>query len=161
MSQGNYLNAQGFWVQGTVLALMDSNGKALEVGASNPVPVSLYIDPTIQVHKNLTYSSQQTGTDVWSPSSGKKIAVTSMIIGTSGTTAGKITLWFGDNADTTFSQGTDQVLFAASFVPSATAAPGAVFTPPMPVFCTTADRELHVTTSAAISFDLTIEGYEF
>jgi hypothetical protein len=120
-----------------------------------------HIDPAMQVHKNLTYTSTQTGTDVWDPGAGLRIAVTSVIIGTYGTTAGRIILWFGDNADTTFTQNTDQVLVAASFSPSATAKPGLVFTPAFPVFCTTADRELHVTTDAAISFDLTVEGYEF
>ena len=70
-------------------------------------------------------------------------------------------LWFGLTADTTFTQNTDQVLFAASFAPSSTAKPGLVYTPATPVFCTTADMELHVTTDAAISFDLTVEGYEY
>jgi hypothetical protein len=120
-----------------------------------------HIDPSMAVHKNKTYTAQQTGTDVWTPAGGKKIAVTSVIIGTYGTTAGRIILWFGDNADTTFTQDTDQVLVAASFAPSSTSKPGLVYTPATPVFCTTADREIHVTTDAAISFDVTIEGYEY
>ena len=120
-----------------------------------------YVDPAMVSHKNLTYTSQQTGTDVWSPASGKKIAVTSVIIGSYGTTTGRVILWFGLTADTTFTQNTDQVLVAASFAPSSTAKPGLVYTPATPVFCTTADMELHVTTDAAISFDLTVEGYEY
>ena len=120
-----------------------------------------HIDPTMSVHKNATYTSQQTGSTLWDPTAGEKIAVTSVIIGTYGTTSGRIILWFGDNADTTFTQNTDQVLVAASFAPSSTAKPGLVYTPATPIFCTTADRELHVTTDAAISFDLTVEGYEF
>ena len=120
-----------------------------------------HVDPAMVTHKNLTYTSQQTGTDVWDPAAGKKIAVTSVIIGSYGTTSGRIILWFGDNADTTFTQGTDQVLVAASFAPSSTSKPGLVYTPATPVFCTTADFEIHVTTDAAISFDLTVEGYEF
>ena len=74
--------------------------------------------PGMAVHKNLTYTSTQTGTDVWTPTAGKKIAVTSVVIGTYGTTAGRIILWFGPTADTTFTQDTDQVLFAGSFAPS-------------------------------------------
>jgi hypothetical protein len=120
-----------------------------------------HIDPGMQTHINKNYTSTQTGTDVWDPTAGKKIAVTSVVIGTYGTTSGRIILWFGDNADTTFTQDTDQVLLAASFAPSSTQKPGLVFTPNTPVFCTTADRELHVTTDAGISFDLTIEGYEW
>ena len=34
-----------------------------------------HIDPAMAVHKNLTYTSTQAGTDVWTPASGKKIAV--------------------------------------------------------------------------------------
>jgi hypothetical protein len=120
-----------------------------------------HIAPEQAVHKNNTYTSTQTGSTIWDPTSGKKIAVTSVIIGTYGTTSGRIIVWFGDNADTTFTQGTDQVLVAASFAPSTTSKPGLVYTPASPVFCTTADREIHVTSDAGISFDLTIEGYEF
>jgi hypothetical protein len=120
-----------------------------------------HVDPAMVTHKNKTYTAQQTGTDVWTPGSGKKIAVTSVVLGSYGTTAGRIILWFGDNADTTFTQDTDQVLVAASFAPSATSKPGLVYTPATPVFCTTADREIHITTDAVLSIDVTIEGYEF
>ena len=120
-----------------------------------------HIDPAMQVHTNKTYTSQQTGTDVIDPGASKKIAITSVVIGAYGTTAGRIILWFGDNADTTFTQDTDQVLMAASYAPSTTSKPGTVFVLNTPVFCTSADRELHVTTDAAVSFDLTIESYEW
>lgn len=120
-----------------------------------------HIAPEWAVHKNKTYTSQQTGSTIWDPTAGKKIAVTSVVLGTYGTTSGRIIVWFGDNADTAFTQDTDQVLVAASFAPSTSSKPGLIYTPASPVFCTTADRELHVTSDAAISFDLTIEGYEF
>lgn len=119
------------------------------------------IDPAMQVHKSVNVTTTQTGTDVWSPASGKRIAVTSLVIGSYGTTAARVILWFGDNADTTFTAGTDQQLFAASFAPSATAKPGAVYCPRTPIFCTVADRELHLTTDAGISLDITVEGYEY
>jgi hypothetical protein len=120
-----------------------------------------HIAPEQAVHKNKTYTSQQTGSTIWDPTAGKKIAVTSVVIGTYGTTSGRIIVWLGDNADTSFSQDVDQVIVAASFAPSTTSKPGLVYTPASPVFCTTADREIHVTSDAGISFDLTIEGYEF
>lgn len=120
-----------------------------------------HITPGMAVHKNKTYTAQQTGSTIWDPTSGKRIAVTSVLIGTYGTTTGRIVIWLGDNADTTFTQDTDQVIVAASFAPSTTSKPGLVFAPANPVYCATVDREIHVTTDAAISFDLTIEGYEF
>lgn len=169
-------------VKGDVAHDAADSGNPLKVGskAANALPTAVanndranaisdlfgrllvgHIDPAMQTHINKTYTTTQTGTDVWDPAAGKKIAVTSVVIGAYGTTAGRVILWFGDNADTTFSQDTDQVLVAASFAPSATSKPGLVFTPSVPVFCNTADRELHITTDAAISIDVTIEGYEF
>lgn len=120
-----------------------------------------HIDPAMQFHKAFNATTTQTGTDVITPTSGKRLAITSVVIGTYGATAGRLILWFGDNADTTYSAGTDQVLLAASFAPSSTSKPGLVFTPAVPVFCTTADRELHCTTDAAMSVDIVIEGYEW
>lgn len=120
-----------------------------------------HIDPAQQKHQNKTWTSTQTGTDVITPTSGKKLAITSVVLGAYGTTAGRCILWFGDNADTTFTQDTDQVLIAASFAPSSSSKPGLVFTPSVPVFCTTADRELHITTDANLSIDATIEYYEW
>lgn len=120
-----------------------------------------HIDPAMQIHKAVNVTTQQTGTDVWDPGGGLRIAVTSLIIASYGTTAGRVILWFGDNADTTYTAGTDQVLAAASFAPSANSKPGLVYTPAIPVFCVAADRELHLTTDAAMSLDITVEGYEW
>ena len=75
--------------------------------------------------------------------------------------AARVILWFGDNADTTYTAGTDQVLWAGSFSPSSTAKPMMVVTFPTPVFCVTADRELHLTTDGNISLDITVYGYEW
>jgi hypothetical protein len=98
---------------------------------------------------------------VWSPASGKKIAVTYLAVSSYDTTGARVILWFGDNADTTYTAGTDQVLWAGSFAPSATSKPGLVISFATPVFCTTADRELHLTTDAAIDLDITVYGYEW
>lgn len=119
------------------------------------------IDPAMQVHKSVNVSSTQTGTDVWRPTSGKKIAVTSVIVSSYATTGCRALLWFGDNADTTYTAGTDQLLLPFSTVPSSTIKPGVVFTPRDPVFCTTADREIHLTTDGNCSLDISVEGYEF
>ena len=86
--------------------------------------------------------------------------MSNLIIGTYGTTAGRLILWFGANADTTYSEGTDEALFKASFAPSATAKPGAVVTFTPPFEAGTADHELHITTDAALSVDIVVVGYE-
>jgi len=123
--------------------------------------LTAHIDPALFIHKTFNATSTQTGTDVWSPTSGKKIAITSIVVGTYATTAARIILWFGDNADTTYSAGTDQAVLAFSSAPSTTSKPGLVFTPASPIFCTTADRELHITTDAGISIDVCVAGYEW
>jgi hypothetical protein len=124
-------------------------------------PSGKYVDPGSQIVKSFNATTTQTGTDVWDPASGKKIAVTHIQIGTYGTTAGRLILWCGSNADTTYTEGTDQALFKASFVPSATSAPGVVLPLFVSLFCNTADYEIHITTDAALSVDLVISGYEY
>lgn len=120
-----------------------------------------HIDPAMQVHKSFNATTTQTGATIWDPTAGKKIAVTSIVIGTYGTTAGRVIVWFGANGDTTYSAGTDQLVLAFSTAPSTTSKPGLVFTPTVPVFCVTADHELHITTDANVSIDLACEGYEW
>lgn len=116
--------------------------------------------PTTQIKKSFNATTTQAGTDVWSPASGKKIRVTNLIIGTYGTVGARLILWFGANADTTFSEGTDETLFKGSFAPSATVKPGAVVTFTPPFEATTADYELHCTTDAGMSVDIVVVGYE-
>lgn len=120
-----------------------------------------HIDPAQQVWKSYNTTSTATGATIWDPTSGKKIAITSVTIGTYGTTAGRLILWFGANGDTTYSAGTDQLVLAASFAPSATQKPGLTESYTVPVFCTTADHELHITTDANLSVDVAVYGYEW
>jgi hypothetical protein len=120
-----------------------------------------YIDPAQFVTKQVEATATQTGTTIWDPTSGKKIAVTGYEIGTGGTTAALVTIWFGDNADTSFTQGSDQVLFRGVLTPTSTSTPGAISNFTHPVFCNTADRELHYTTSAGITIYITVYGYEY
>ncbi len=121
-----------------------------------------HIDAGMFVSRSFNATTTQAGTDVWSPASGKRIAVTSAVIGTYGNTAARLILWFGPTADTTYTAGTDQVLLDASFAPVYDALyPGLVFTPPSPVFATADDYELHCTTDAALAVDIVVHGYEY
>ena len=120
------------------------------------------MDPGMQVWKQVEATTTQTGTAIWTPTAGKKIAVTSYEIGTGGTTAGLVTIWFGASADTTFTQGTDQVVFRGSLTPSSSATPGVISNHGVaPIYCTTADHVLRYTTSAAITIYVTIYGFEY
>ena len=138
-----------------------NNDRANAIGDLWGRLLTAHIDPAMQTWKSFNATTAQTGTDVWDPTAGKKIAITSISIGTYGTTAGRLILWFGDNADTTYTEGTDQLVFAASYAPSSTSKPGTVLTFPTPIFCATADRELHITTDADLSVDIAVYGYEW
>lgn len=119
------------------------------------------IDPAQQIWKSANYTTTQTGVAIWDPTSGKRIAITHIVVGSYGTTAGRLILWFGANADSTYNAGTDQLVFAASYAPSSTAKPGTVIALDTPIFCTTADHELKITTDAALSVDIAVYGYEW
>lgn len=112
------------------------------------------------IHKDGEYSTAQTGTALWTPATGKKFVVTDLTISTGGTTSGIVTLWQGASADTTYTVGTDPALFRGEFAPSATAKPGAIKSFNVPYISTTADHILRVTTSAAMTIYVQVNGYE-
>lgn len=119
-----------------------------------------HVDAGMQVWKGANYITTQTGTDIWTPSSGKKICTTYLAISSYGTTAARVIIWLGASADTTYTAGTDQLVWAGSFAPSANSKPGAIISLPFGITAVTADHRLKITTDAAISLDLTIYGYE-
>lgn len=126
--------------------------------------LTTHIDPGMQVAITKTAfnaTTTQTGAAMWTPASGKRIAITSLVIGTYGTTAARVIIWIGASGDTTYTAGTDHAVVIASFAPSATVKPGLVFTPAVPIFSATADHVLKITTDAGISIDVTWSGYEF
>jgi hypothetical protein len=95
---------------------------------------------------------------VVTPTSGKKLVVTSAQIAIGGTTAATVQLWFGANADTTYSRGTDLAIFDGEFAPSATLKPGVVLQGPF--IASAVDHEIHLTTSAGITITVTVWYYE-
>lgn len=121
--------------------------------------LGMIADPFTLTNKVVQTTTTQTGSDVWTPGSGKKIVVTSFQIQAGGTTAGTVQLWFGANADTTYSRGTDFALFDGEFAPSSTLKPGVIQSGLW--ISPTADYEIHLTTSAAINpLTINVWGYE-
>jgi len=112
------------------------------------------------IHKDGEYTTAQTGTNLWTPTAGKKFVVTDLTITTGGTTAGLVTLFQAASATTTFAAGTTPAIFRGNFIPSATSTPGVVKPFPVPYVSTTADHTLHVTTSAAMTVYIQVNGYE-
>jgi len=113
-----------------------------------------------QIHKDGEYTTTQTGTALWTPTTGKRFVVTDLSITTGGTTAGIVTLWQGASADTTYTAGTDPAIFRGEFAPSANAKPGVIKPFPLPYVSTTVDHILRVTTSAGMTIYVQVNGYE-
>ncbi len=118
------------------------------------------IDPAMQSWKQGEYTSTQTGTNIWVPTSGNRFVITQLHITTGGTTAGIVTIWGAQTATTAYAAGTDQVFFRGNFVPSATGTPGALIQPPIPLFSDTTNDCLKITTSAGMTVYVQVYGYE-
>jgi hypothetical protein len=112
------------------------------------------------VHKDVEYTTAQTGTVIWTPTTGKKFAITDITITTGGTTAGLVTLYDATSATTTYTAGTTPAIFRGNFVPSSTSTPGVVKSFNVPYVSTTANNVVHITTSAAMTIYVQINGYE-
>lgn len=112
------------------------------------------------LHRNNEYTTAQTGAAIWTPATGRRFVVTDFTISTGGTTAGVVTLWQGATADTTYTVGTDPVLFRGEFAPSANSRPGVVKQFTVPFVSSTVDHVLRITTSAAMTVYVQVNGYE-
>lgn len=148
------------WTSGTAnITFVGSVGSAITYGAIiAPRPDRIGI---VHTHKNARYSSTQTGTAIWTPASGKKVALTRLTVSTGGTTAGIVTIWYGASGDTTFSTGTDQVVWEGEFAPSTTSKPFMNMIFDVPEVANTADYVLRITSSAAMTLYVSCYGYEF
>jgi hypothetical protein len=119
-----------------------------------------HIDPGMQVWRSGEYTTTQTGTNIWVPTTGNRFVITQLNITTAGTTAGVVTIWGAATGTTSYTPGTDQVFFKGSFVPSATGTPGALIQPNFPLFSDTTNDCLKITTSAAMTVHIQVYGYE-
>lgn len=122
-----------------------------------------HIDAAQQIWKSYNDTSSRgagSAQIIWTPASGKKIAITSVTIATYGTTAARMFLFFAAAADLTYTAGTDQPVFVGSFAPSTTSKPGVVICPSVPIIANTADYKLLYQNDAALSVDIVVHGYE-
>lgn len=112
------------------------------------------------VHKDAVYATQQTSTALWTPTSGKKFAISDLTVTTGGTTAGIVTI-YDATSGTAYSAGVTPAIFRGEFAPSATVRPGAVKSFNIPYVSTTANNSVIVTTSAAMNpVYIQLNGYE-
>lgn len=118
------------------------------------------VDPASQIWKQVEYATAQTGTNIWTPASGKKLVITSLDIMVGGSTGGLVTIWGAPTGTTAFTPGTNQAFFRGEFAPNANSKPGALKNPPVPMFSDTANDCLKITTSAGMTVYITVYGYE-
>ena len=111
------------------------------------------------VHKDGEYSTTQTTTALWTPTTGKRFVVTDLSIATGGTTAGIVTI-FDSAAATAYSVGTTPAIFRGEFAPSANAKPGMIKSFNVPYYSAAVNNRVHVTTSAAMTIYVQLNGYE-
>lgn len=112
------------------------------------------------VHKDVEYTTAQTGTVIWTPTTGKKFAVSDLTISVGGTTSGIVTIFDAVTATTTYTAGTTPAIFRGTFAPSATANPGVIKSFNVPYVSAAANNVVHVTTSAAMTVYIQLNGYE-
>jgi hypothetical protein len=145
----------------------NANGQATAANSS-PVVIASdqqaipphFISGSTLVHKDVEYTTQQTGATLWTPTAGKKFTVTDLTITTAGTTAGLVTLFDTGSAVTAYVANTNTAIFRGNFVPSATSTPGVVKPFTIPYVSQTANNALKVTTSAAMTVYIQVSGYE-
>lgn len=119
-----------------------------------------------QVWKKVgAFTTSQTGVAIWTPAAGKKIAITHIFLTSSGTDPGLARLWFGASGDTTYNDGTDQLVIVMNFGPVSTADaesfPGMPLALASPIVAVTADHILRLDTTGNLDIEGVIYGYEF
>ena len=100
-------------------------------------------------HYSNEYTTTQTSVDMVALSGTTKFYIGRLTIGTGGTTAGLVTVYFGTS---TYSAGTSKTVFRGSFAPAATVYPGVVIgNGAAPFIISGAGDALRITTSAGIT----------
>lgn len=129
--------------------------------ASDQSTIPVYInEPGVGIWRSANYTTTQTGASIWTPTSTTYAAIKYLAVSSYGTTAGRVIIWFGASADTTYTAGTDQLIWAGSFAPSATSRPGAIISVPGLIVSSVVDYHVKITTDAAVSLDITLYGFE-
>jgi hypothetical protein len=111
------------------------------------------------IHKDGEYSTQQTTTALWTPATGKRFVITDLTISTGSTTSGIVTV-YDAAASTAYSVGTTPAIFRGEFAPSANAKPGVVKSFNVPYYSAAVNNRVHITTSAAMTVYIQVNGYE-
>jgi hypothetical protein len=112
----------------------------------------------LPVRRDKEYTTAQTSLAFWTPTTGKKFVVTDLTITTGGTTAGIVTLY--DAVSGAYVANSNTALFRGEFAPSTTSRPGITKDFIVPYVSAAANNTLFLTTSAAMTVYIQVNGYE-
>jgi hypothetical protein len=106
-----------------------------------------FLSPVALLQASTRVTATQTSANVIAGTAGQRIYVSELSVATGGTTAVRVSLYWGTGA---FTSGTSPTLFDGEFAPSATVRPGAVMSFPIPTGGSSATGDnLRITTDAA------------
>jgi hypothetical protein len=141
--------------------------------ASNPVPIDIVsgtatISGSVSAgvpagatrkRKQVRVTATTTSTDVWTPDSAKRIAVTSLLVTWKVTNACRVSIWQGANADTTYG-GTEPTIFDKDFAAGESGGAFLAFPDGNPWETDVANDELHLTVTDTATVSISAAGYE-
>jgi hypothetical protein len=123
---------------------------------------SITVDPQLpasQVWKVYSTTSNETGTLIWDVGASDRINITYLSVANVGTDAGICILYFGADADTTYSEGTDQVVFHGAVTATAGQNTDILMPALGPIAAATAGHGLHLTTTGNPDLKVIVYGY--
>jgi hypothetical protein len=136
---------------GTVVGRLDQDVAVIENIEFGPPPHR--IGYAVQ-RKSKSYTDAETNTVIWSPPSGRQLAITMIVVNVSGSTDGRIQIFDETNAvDKWFFNAYVEVSTNKTFSQVLPFTPAAIML--------AVDNSLKITTTAAVDVDILVVGYEF
>ena len=121
-----------------------------------------HVDAGLVTFKAASYTATQTGAAIWTPASGKRICLLAMHVSTDPVaTPALVTIWMGASADTTYTEGTDQLIWQGHLMPTTAVTQQITREFALGHKMITTDHVLRITTSDAIDVRVGFYGYEF
>lgn len=109
-------------------------------------------------HRDVSTATTLTSVTIYTPTTGKRFTVTDLTVMAGATTAGIVTI-YDATAGTAFTNGTTNAIFRGEFAPSTTSRPGFSKTFSVPYYSSAVNNSVLITTSAAMTIYVQINGY--
>jgi len=151
------------WVSALIDAALPAGTNAIgKLAANTGVDIGA-VEQALVAYAGLStfsnvFSTTQTSVNLVAGTASQRIYVPRLVIATGGTTAGRVSIYWGTGA---FTAGTSPTLFDGEFAPSTTSRPGCVIVAQIPPGGASAAADnLRITTSAAITVYVTLDWFK-